>query len=102
MAARTPLRPKHVPRRTCVGCGTIDAKRSLVRVVRAPAGEILPDPTGKKPGRGAYLCSDPQCWEQAIKKGRLARALNVRLSPEAIDALRSFAHDLGLTAEVSS
>lgn len=97
MPAKTPLRPKHVPRRTCVGCGIIAAKRSLIRVVRTAQGEVLPDPTGKKPGRGAYLCANPQCWEQAVKKGRLERSLKARLSLRDVDSLRSFAASLNLS-----
>lgn len=94
MPAKTPLRPKHVPRRTCIGCGAGATKRTLIRLVRTPQGEVQQDPSGKKPGRGAYLCPNPQCWEQALKKGRLERSLKARLSPEDLDSLRSFAHSL--------
>ena len=93
MPVKTPLRPKHVPSRSCVSCHTTTAKRTLVRVVRTPEGHILPDPTGKQAGRGAYLCADSQCWDQALKKGRLEPSLKAKLPPEEIDGLRSFAHD---------
>ncbi len=99
MPTKTPLRPKHIPRRTCVGCGTIAPKRTLIRIVRTPEGEIVPDPTGKKSGRGAYLCANPQCWEQGIKKGRLERSLRTSLSPQDVDRLHSFIASLGLSAE---
>lgn len=94
MPTKTPLRPKHLPRRTCVGCGTVDVKRALIRVVRTPEGGVLADPTGKKAGRGAYLCPNPQCWDRAIKKGALERSLKTRLSPTDIDSLRSYSQDL--------
>jgi len=87
-------RPKHVPLRTCVGCGNVAAKRALIRVVSTSLGQVLPDPTGKKPGRGAYLCPNPQCWDQAVKKGRLERSLKTKLSVEDLDILHSFAHEL--------
>ena len=99
MTTKTPLRPKHIPRRTCIGCGATTGKRGLIRVVRTPQGQVLPDPTGKKPGRGAYLCPSLHCWDQAVKKGRLERSLKTKLSLEDVDGLRSFAHDLLPTEE---
>ena len=95
MPTKTPLPPKHLPRRTCVGCGAVTVKRALIRIVRTPEGRVLPDPTGKKAGRGAYLCADQKCWEQAVKRGRLERSLKAHLSVEDIEGLRSFSHDLG-------
>ena len=50
-------------------------KRELVRVVRSPQGEISLDLTGKKPGRGAYICKNPQCFKKSRKSGRIATAL---------------------------
>ena len=67
--------PRHVPVRTCVMCGINAAKRDLVRVVLTPLGECIVDDTGKRPGRGAYLCHRPDCWERAASTNRLARAL---------------------------
>ncbi len=94
MPTKTPLRPKHLPRRTCVGCGTVTVKRALIRIVRTPQGRVQPDATGKKAGRGAYLCPNPQCWEKAVSGGRLERSLKAHLSPEDIEGLRSFSHEL--------
>ncbi len=96
MNTKTAVRPIQAPRRSCVGCGTVTAKRSLIRVVRTQTGEVLPDPTGKKPGRGAYICADRRCWEAALKKGRLERSLKATLTAEEIDALRSHAAGLSL------
>ena len=82
-------RPKHVPRRTCVSCGSTTAKRELVRLVRTSAG-VEPDPTGKRPGRGAYLCHNPDCWESAVRKSRLEHALRTKLTPADREALLSY------------
>lgn len=81
------MRPKHVPVRTCAGCGAKDSKRQLVRIVRTPAGNVEVDPTGRKAGRGAYLCTRLSCWEQALGKGRLERALHTSIPREERDAL---------------
>ena len=86
-AAHTGFRPKHVPQRTCVGCGTVTAKRALVRIVRGPEGEVRPDPTGKAPGRGTYLHASRACWESGLKKRRLERSLSVTLTPASLEAL---------------
>ncbi len=75
-------RARHIPQRTCVGCRRVSPKRALVRIVRLPAGGVEVDPTGKKGGRGAYLCADQTCWEAALERGGLDRALKVALSPE--------------------
>lgn len=66
---------RKVPMRTCVGCRTSRPKRELVRVVRTPDGDVTVDPTGKLSGRGAYVCPDVRCLEQALKAKRLERAL---------------------------
>ena len=74
------------PQRTCIACRTSGDKRGLVRIVRKPDGLVEVDLTGKKAGRGAYLCPRPECWEVALKKGRLDTALRTRLSAD--DRLR--------------
>ena len=75
-------RPRHIPERTCVACRQTNAKRQLVRVVRGPDGSVTIDPSGKRSGRGAYLCSTPQCWEAGLKRGILPRALKIETIPE--------------------
>ncbi len=62
--------------RTCIGCGKSDEKLSLFRIVRSPEGDVVLDPTGRKPGRGAYVCSK-QCFSIAQKKKKFDRALRV-------------------------
>lgn len=81
-ARRQPVRPKHVPQRTCVGCREIKAKRDLIRIVRLATGAVEVDLTGKKRGRGAYLCKTRDCWEMELKRNRLQRALKTAISLE--------------------
>ncbi len=88
-------RPKHIPQRTCIACRRSDAKRGLLRLVRDADGRVALDPSGKRPGRGAYLCHDPACWEQALRRNGLARALRVEaLRPEDRDELEQLAQNL--------
>lgn len=75
-------RPKHIPQRTCIGCRETRPKRELVRIVRNTSGAVEVDPTGKKSGRGAYLCKAKGCWEAALKKERLDRALRMKIAQE--------------------
>ena len=84
-------RPKHVPQRTCVACRTSDAKRSYVRLIRTPDGRVEVDPTGKKNGRGAYLCRKRSCWQKGLDSKALDRALKVELDVETREGLREYA-----------
>jgi len=70
---------KHVPQRTCVACRQVKAKRELIRLVRLPDGRVEADTSGKKTGRGAYLCRARQCWEMGLKGGRLEYALRTNI-----------------------
>ncbi len=88
MANKTAKRVKHVPQRTCVGCRQTLAKRSLIRIVRTPEG-LRVDPTGKVPGRGAYLHDRRECWESGLK-GALAHALKVDLTDEDRKTLQAY------------
>ncbi len=76
-----------MPERTCIGCGQVRPKRLMVRVVRTVEGTVEADPTGKKSGRGAYLCKDWNCWDKALKRSALNRALKTELSPKDRDGL---------------
>ena len=81
---------KHVPQRTCIVCRQVRPKRELIRVVRTPAGHVELDPTGKKSGRGAYLCARRSCWEPALRKGKLEREFELTLLPEDRIALEAY------------
>jgi uncharacterized protein len=91
-------RPKHVPQRMCISCRERSAKRTLVRIVRTPEGAVEVDPTGKRNGRGAYLCDDPSCWARALKTGSLAQALKMTIDVETTNKLAR--HAAGLTPVV--
>jgi predicted RNA-binding protein YlxR (DUF448 family) len=90
-----PVRQKHVPQRTCVGCGLVQPKRQMVRVVRTLSGRVEMDPTGKLSGRGAYLCKKADCWEKAMQKSALSRALKVEVVPEDKEELLKQARRFG-------
>ena len=79
---------KKVPMRMCVACREMKPKRELIRVVRTPEGEIVADETGRKNGRGAYLCRSEACLNKALKIRALDRALEQPLTEAAVDALR--------------
>jgi hypothetical protein len=86
---------RRAPVRTCVACRTTGGKRGLLRVVRLPAGDVRPegagvvvDPTGKKSGRGAYVCPTPECVALALKQKKLERSLKSPIPPETADALQ--------------
>jgi predicted RNA-binding protein YlxR (DUF448 family) len=88
MAGNRSGRHKHVPQRTCVVCRQQFDKRRLTRVVRTPDSGVLIDPTGKRNGRGAYLCDQPACWEKATRyAGILNQALNAQVSEAELAAI---------------
>lgn len=76
------MQQKKVPMRMCTGCGEMKPKKELLRIVRSPEGEIAVDVTGKKAGRGAYICKDAECLKKARKAKRLERAFGCAISGE--------------------
>ncbi|MBQ2061085.1 MAG: YlxR family protein [Oscillospiraceae bacterium] len=78
---------KKIPQRQCVGCRTMKDKKALIRVVRTPEGQIVLDATGKKSGRGAYLCPDTACLKKARKSHALERAFGLEIPDAVYDAL---------------
>lgn len=78
---------KKIPMRMCTGCGEMKPKRELIRVVKSPNGEIALDRTGRLPGRGAYVCPDPECLKKARKTRRLERVFSSAVPDEVYDAL---------------
>ena len=79
-------------------CGAKTDKRQLVRVVRTETGSVQVDSTGKKPGRGAYLCHDQSCWDRALKKNRLDHTLKGAISSEDRLTLQEYAQQVAGTA----
>lgn len=82
---------KHVPQRTCISCRTVRGKREFVRIVRLTETHLEADDTGKKSGRGAYLCRQLECWDEALSQPqRLQQALKMeqRITEEDLTRLR--------------
>jgi predicted RNA-binding protein YlxR (DUF448 family) len=80
---------KKTPQRMCVGCQEMKNKKELLRIVRTPDNEVVLDTTGKKSGRGAYLCCNEHCLVKAFKEKRLERALKRVVDPQVYEQLRS-------------
>lgn len=99
---KKPVRQKHVPIRTCVACRETGAKRGLTRIVRGPEGDVAIDPTGKRNGRGAYLCDKAACWDRAVSSPLLARALNTEIAPETTQSMKAFAASLHASEDAQS
>lgn len=78
---------KKIPQRQCVGCGERRSKQELIRVVRSPDGTISLDFTGKKSGRGVYVCCSEKCFSKARKSGRIASHLECEIPEEIYAAL---------------
>lgn len=79
---------KKVPMRQCVGCGEMKAKKELVRVIKTPEGEVVLDTTGRKNGRGAYLCSNVECLDASVKRKGLERSLKIAIPTAVYEVLK--------------
>ena len=80
---------KKIPLRRCLGCFESNPKNELCRVVKTADGEIILDKTGKKNGRGAYICCNRECLEKAIKAKRLEKEFDVKISENIYTELRN-------------
>ncbi|MBE6535731.1 MAG: YlxR family protein [Ruminococcaceae bacterium] len=80
---------RKIPERQCLGCNEHKPKKELLRVVRTPEGEITLDFTGKKSGRGAYICRDVSCLKKARRSGRIDRNLGVSVPSEVYDRMEA-------------
>ena len=78
---------KKTPLRKCVGCNQMNPKKDLIRVIRTPEGDFLVDETGKKNGRGAYLCKKSQCYLTGMKKKGFERSFKQEIPKEIADKL---------------
>lgn len=74
---------KKQPQRTCLGCGQQRDKKAMIRIVRSPEGQYMMDESGRKNGRGAYVCRDISCLQTAIRKKALSRSFREQI-PEAV------------------
>lgn len=85
---------KKMPVRRCVGCQEMKNKKEMIRVIRTPEGEFELDATGKKNGRGAYLCPSRKCLEKAVKSKGLERSFKQAIPPEVYSRLEKEMDDL--------
>ncbi|MCM1313965.1 MAG: YlxR family protein [Prevotella sp.] len=76
------MKPKKIPVRMCLGCNEMKPKKELIRVVRSPEGEVSLDFTGKKSGRGAYICRNAECFGKARKARRFEKAFSCRIEDD--------------------
>ena len=81
---------KKIPQRTCIGCNSKKDKKDLIRVVKNKDGQISIDLTGKKDGRGSYLCKSEECLNKAIKNKRISRTFEMEIDESIYENLRNF------------
>ena len=78
---------KKIPLRQCVGCGQMKSKNELIRVIKTPEDEVLLDSTGRKNGRGAYICPNLECLRKAHKSKGIERSLKIAIPSEVYENL---------------
>lgn len=83
------MKVKKIPKRMCTGCSEMKPKKELLRIVKNKENDISVDLTGKKPGRGAYICKNVECFQIAFKSKRLDKNLGSKISDEIYDRLKS-------------
>ena len=86
---------KKIPQRQCIGCGQMKDKKQLIRILKTPENEIIIDATGKKNGRGAYLCNDKECLLKAIKQKGIERSFKMAIDLSVYDELKKEFDELG-------
>lgn len=82
------VQTKKIPLRKCTGCQEMRSKREMLRIIRTPEGEIVLDVTGRKNGRGAYVCCAMECFEKAVRNKGLERSLKCRIPEETYGMLK--------------
>ena len=87
MPMSMPTKNKKIPLRQCVGCGQMNEKRLMYRVIRTPEGDFSLDKTGRKNGRGAYLCPNEECLSKAIRSRGLERSFKMQIPKEVYETL---------------
>lgn len=86
---------KKFPQRQCIGCGEMKNKKEMIRVLRTPEGEFTLDATGRKNGRGAYLCPNAECLKKAVKSKGLERSFKMAIPKEVYESLEKEMEHLG-------
>lgn len=83
------MKTKKIPMRMCLGCNESKPKRELIRVVKSPEGEISLDFTGKKAGRGAYICKDIECLKKARKSRRFEKSFSCKIEDNVYEVMEN-------------
>ncbi len=86
---------KKIPQRQCIGCGEMKSKKEMIRVLKTPEGEFTLDATGRKNGRGAYLCPTLECFRKAVKGKGLERSFKMAIPKEVYETLEKEMGNLG-------
>lgn len=86
---------KKFPQRQCIGCGEMKNKKEMIRILKTPEGEFVLDATGRKNGRGAYLCPSMECLKKAIRTKGLERSFKMAIPKEVYEALEKEMEQLG-------
>ena len=86
---------KKIPQRQCIGCGEMKNKKEMIRILKTPEGEFTVDATGRKNGRGAYLCPSMDCMKKAINSKGLERSFKMAIPKEVYEALEKEMENLG-------
>ena len=88
MPTKSNTKNKKIPMRQCVGCGQMNEKRQMYRVIKTRENELLLDKTGRKNGRGADVCPNMECLQKAIRSRGLERSFKMQIPKEVYDALQ--------------
>ena len=86
---------KKIPLRQCIGCGEMKSKKEMIRVLKTTEDEIVIDATGRKYGRGAYICPSMECFKKAVKSKGLERSLKMAIPKEVYEALEKEMGQIG-------
>ena len=86
---------KKIPLRQCIGCGEMKSKKEMIRVLKTTEDEIVIDATGRKNGRGAYICPSMECFKKAVKSKGLERSLKMAIHKEVYEALEKEMGQIG-------
>lgn len=86
---------KRIPQRQCIGCGEMKKKKEMLRVVKTPESDFVLDATGRKNGRGAYVCHSMECLQKAVKNKGLERSFKMPIPAQIYEALKKEMEELG-------
>ena len=86
---------KKFPQRQCIGCGEMKNKKEMIRILKTPEGEFVVDATGRKNGRGAYICPSMDCFKKAVKDKGLERSFKMAIPKEVYETLEKEMEQLG-------